>query len=134
MNMTGHLNSSRFLSHQLSKKVFFNATWVFGSGTPITIAESQYYDLDGQTILIYGKKNGFRGAPYHRLDISVSYKLFPKWGESEWNFSIINLYNRKNPYFYFADYDYGFGGSGKMTFYQQSLFPFLPSVSYSFKF
>jgi len=123
-----------FLSHRVSKKVFVSATWVFGSGAPITIAESQYYDLDGQTILIYGEKNGFRGAPYHRLDIGVSYKLFPKWGESEWNFSIINLYNRKNPYFYFADYDNGFGGSGKMTFYQQSLFPFLPSLSYSFKF
>ena len=43
--------------------------------------------------------------PYHRLDIGV--QLFkPKTKrkyESSWNFSIYNVYSRKNPYFiYFA--------------------------------
>jgi len=90
--------------------------------------------LENEVVLIYGERNSVRGEPYHRLDIGFSYKLFPKWGESEWNFSILNLYNRKNPYYYYAAYDNGFAGTGKMTFYQQSLFPFLPSVSYSFKF
>ena len=31
-------------------------------------------------------------------------------------------------------YDNGFNGTGKMTFYERNLFPFLPSISYGFKF
>jgi hypothetical protein len=123
-----------FINHRISKKLSFSATWVYGAGTPVTLPVAQYYDLEKETVLLYGPKNSVRGAAYHRLDVSLTYLLKPKWGESEWNFSIINLYNRKNPYFYFADYDIGFNGTGKMTFYQQSLFPLLPSVSYSFKF
>lgn len=123
-----------FFSHQLNERISFSATWVYGAGTPITVPVGQYYDLEGDVILLYGDKNSVRGNPYHRLDIGFAYKLYPKWGESEWNLSVINIYNRKNPYYYFTDYDIGFTGTGKMTLYEQSLFPFLPSVSYSFKF
>ncbi|MFO7829018.1 MAG: TonB-dependent receptor, partial [Bacteroidales bacterium] len=89
-----------FLSHRINKRIEANATWVYGAGTPLSIPTGQYYDLEGEVILIFGERNGVRGEPYHRMDVGVTYKLYPKWGESEWNFSIINLYNRKNPYYY----------------------------------
>lgn len=123
-----------FFSHQINRRIEANATWVYGAGTPLSVPTGQYDDLEGEVILIYGDRNGVRGEHYHRLDVGVTYKLYPKWGESEWNFSILNLYNRKNPYYYYSDYDNGFEGTGKLTFYKQSLFSFLPSISYSFKF
>jgi hypothetical protein len=123
-----------FFSHQINRRIEANATWVYGAGTPLSVPTGQYDDLEGEVILIYGDRNGVRGEPYHRLDVGLTYKLYPKWGESEWNFSIINLYNRKNPYYYYSDYDNDFEGTGKLTFYKQSLFSFLPSISYSFKF
>lgn len=123
-----------FFSHQINKRIEANATWVYGAGAPLSVPTGQYEDLEGEVILIYGDRNGVRAEPYHRLDVGLTYKLYPRWGESEWNFSIINLYNRKNPYYYYSDYDNGFDGTGKLTFYKQSLFSFLPSISYRFKF
>jgi hypothetical protein len=123
-----------YMAHQQTKKLSFSFSWVYGSGTPISIPVGQYYDLENEVVLIYGERNSNRGKPYHRLDVGINYRLSPKWGESVWSLSIMNLYNRKNPYYYYADYDIGFNGTGKMTFYEQNLFPFLPSISYSFKF
>ncbi|MFW6272961.1 MAG: TonB-dependent receptor plug domain-containing protein [bacterium] len=123
-----------YISHRINKRIETNVTWVYGAGTPLSIPTGQYYDLEGEVILIYGDRNGVRGEPYHRMDVALTYILYPKWGESEWNISIINLYNRKNPYYYYSDYDNSFDGTGKLTFYKQTLFPFLPSISYSFKF
>jgi hypothetical protein len=123
-----------FINHQLSKKVSVAATWVYGSGSPITIPVGQYNDIYGKTILIYSDRNSARGEPYHRLDIGLTHKSHMKWGESIWNFSIINLYNHKNVYYYSVAYDNDFNGSGNLSFYKNTLFPFMPSISYSFKF
>jgi hypothetical protein len=80
--------------------------------------------------------------PYHRLDIGATYthKKKKKF-QSSWNFSIYNLYSRKNPYFiYFAleanDGDDGSFAEGNVTpkAYQVSIFPILPSVTWNFNF
>jgi len=59
---------------------------------------------------------------------------------------IFNLYNRKNSYYYYYErekiikYEQGDGGyhsyavDGNIKIYQQNLYPFIPSISYSFKF
>ena len=61
--------------------------------------------------------------------------------QSSWNFSIYNLYSRKNPYFiYFAleanDGEDGSFEGGTVTpkAYQVSIFPILPSVTWNFNF
>ena len=74
-----------FLTHQISKKFFFNTTWVFGSGRPITLPENQYYDFgeDERTILIYGEKNTFCGRLPAGLDMGVcTKKLFPNGAQA----------------------------------------------------
>jgi len=69
---------------------------------------------------------------YHKLDIGVNFRKEKKWGERTWNISIYNVYNRQNPhYYYFTGSD---NNDGSLKLMQQSLFPILPSVSYSFKF
>jgi hypothetical protein len=84
----------------------------------------------------YGERNGYRMEPYHRLDLSATLfiKKKKRW-ESSWNFSFFNVYNRYNPYFiYFADDGSIEDNTLKVQAKQVSLFPFLPSVTYNFKF
>ena len=81
--------------------------------------------------------------PYHRADVSFNYTKNPdKKYHSTWNFSVYNVYNRKNPYFIYLDIeDTSADGSGSLETgglqakaYQTSLFPILPSISWNFKF
>ncbi|MBK6833283.1 MAG: hypothetical protein IPG89_02970 [Bacteroidetes bacterium] len=57
-----------------------------------------------QLLIIQRKRNSFRNTPYHRLDLSPT--LTPrkndkrKW-KSNWVFSVYNVYNRQNAFYYF---------------------------------
>lgn len=114
---------------QLTSRFIVSATWVFGTGLPYNIPRSQFVDLEGNNVLLYGKMNEFRQKTYHRLDIGVSYKTKKLKYESVWDFSIINLYNRRNPYMYRVS-----SSMHGVKLYEFSLFPFLPSLSYSIRF
>jgi hypothetical protein len=84
----------------------------------------------------YDGYNNFRLPPYHRLDLSASLRLKSNtFKESTLDFSVINAYNRANPYFVFykvirgdSNYDIDIRAE------QVSLFPLMPSVSWKFKF
>jgi len=135
--------------YEITKDITISSTWVYGTGNAITLPLAEYSpmphqltpdnnNLPGggggmyyQTISEYGEKNGFRMAPYHRLDLGVQFhKKFPKY-ERTWEISFYNLYNRRNPYFYFIGYeDY----TSRRVLKQISLFPIIPSVSYNVKF
>ena len=90
-------------------------------------------------------------AAYHRADISlniVSKKTIaredaqkvapvkaPRLYRSSWNFSIYNLYNRRNPYFiYFSNEGDITNGTFQTKANQVSLFPILPSITWNFEF
>jgi len=123
------------LTYEISKKFTASAVWVYASGNALTPPIARYY-FDNQIIVQWGTTNSYRMAPYHRLDVSLTYTPQKKKRyEQSWNFSVYNLYNRHNPY-YIAFVtegninDYNVTTSAK----QISLFPVLPSVSWSFKF
>lgn len=137
----------------IKKNIDFSATWVFNIGKAITLAESRYpipsdHDHDWGYSEIwslgahnYSSKNGYRMRAFHKLDLGVNFRKETNWGERTWNISVYNAYNRQNPYYYFFEMDFDFDeqgvpieGSSKLKLKQQSLFPILPSVSYSFKF
>ncbi|MDQ3047521.1 MAG: TonB-dependent receptor [Bacteroidota bacterium] len=62
-------------------------------------------------------------------------KRWAKNYASSWNFSIFNVYNRHNPYIiYFANEGSVTGGNLSISAKQVYLFPFLPSVTWNFKF
>jgi hypothetical protein len=142
------------LSFKLNEHINFGATWVYGSGYPITLAVSHHYVIDDNDDMgyyggekneltledgyEYGGKNAYRMRDYHRLDIGINFVKKKKWGERTWNISIYNLYNRQNPYYYDWDvteeYMNGKSNDARMHLYQSSLFPFMPSFSYSFSF
>ena len=120
--------------HTFGKRVSLSATWNYGTGYPTTLATEKYV-VDNDYILIYGKKNNFRMADYHRMDVAANFTKETKWGGIRtWTLSVFNVYNRQNPYYYYYYTNYNGSRLGKLQLFQQSLFSFFPSFSYSLKF
>jgi CarboxypepD_reg-like domain/TonB-dependent Receptor Plug Domain len=139
--------------YHLKPQITISATWVYGTGNALTLPDATYrsgYKIAGvdqagvaavnyrgefRELPDYGERNAFRAAPYHRMDVGVQFHKQMKRHERTWEFSIYNLYNRQNPYFYDyrSQYDRNTGITSK-TLSQYSIFTILPSLSYSFKF
>ena len=92
------------MSINVSQRVNFNFNFNYSSGRPISAPINRYADLNATNILFFGERNGYRIPDFHRLDVSMninpSYKINSKVKHS-WNFSVANVYARKNPYVVF---------------------------------
>lgn len=123
----------------IRNKLSVSAVWVFASGNTMTIPTGLYF-FGGSIITEYSERNGYRMPPYHRLDFSVDWTIVKKKRfETGLNFSVYNVYNRKNPFYIFIETDTVFDPSNQnfeisTQAYQMSLFPILPSVTWNFKF
>jgi len=127
--------------YKLNKHITLSGTWVYGTGNSITLPTSKYnvgHQLNSNfnqltEVKEFSTRNNFRMNAYHRLDFGIQFHKEKKWGERIWEISVSNVYNRQNPFFYTFDsklvnnVEYGF-------LKQVSLFPIIPSISYSFKF
>lgn len=135
-------------TYKLNDQWKFSAVWVYATGIAFTPTVGRFFGNIGiaggstpQDILPFfdvisvfpDEFNGSRLIPYHRGDISVIFKPKQKkeraWN-GEWNFSIFNAYNRKNPYFVYDDTDLANNVNERKMIY----FPAIPSISYNFKF
>jgi outer membrane receptor for ferrienterochelin and colicin len=142
-------NISIVCNHQFNKKVDLSLTWVYSSGNNATVALSQYILTgvpDYPTSFIYylnniEGRNNYSLPSYHRLDMGLNLHKQKPRGVRTWNFSIYNAYNKQNIFMLSWRYDF------ENTFidehgsrihpkklYNLSLFPIIPSISYSFKF
>ncbi len=130
-------------NRKIRENIDFSATWVFATGNAFTLATARHWIINdsGRLVLadVYSEKNSFRMKPYHRLDVGINFHKKTKWGERTWSFSIYNVYNQLNPYFYNwgTEYNEAPGSTSyipEQKLYQYSYFPIMPSVSYSFKF
>lgn len=120
-------------SYKYTKKWNFGASFTLQSGQPVTYPNGQYV-YQGITIPSYGERNGDSLPMYHHLDVSATYTPKPdknKGWQSEWVFSIYNLYSRKNAasISFRQNIDTGVNEAVKL-----SIFGMVPSVSYNFKF
>jgi outer membrane receptor for ferrienterochelin and colicin len=131
--------------YEINKNVTLSATWVYGTGNAITLPISTYQISDVPTLndqynrywangTEYTERNDFRMRAYHRADIGVQVSKEKKRGVRTWEFSAYNFYNRKNPFYYFIGPEEQFNPDSKQVLKQVSLFPVLPSVSWSYKF
>ena len=118
------------LMQKINEKWNLSAEWVFGSGNAVTLATVKFPGLDEWTLQTYEKRNSYRAANYHRLDISFKKTRITKWGISSWDLGMYNVYNRKNPFYYY----FGNDSRGRVALKRVSLFQMIPSISYSFKF
>ncbi len=125
--------------YKITNEVTFSGTWVYGTGNAITLPKSEYiavipgsspYQFGSNYVSDYGSKNGFRMEPYHRLDLGIQFHKELKKSIRTIELSVYNVYNRRNPYFYYIGYD----NAGNRKLRKVNLFPMLPSISWTYKF
>ena len=111
--------------------------WVYATGQSYTRVLGRYatYDspflgVDYNNAFVVGKVNASRLPSYHRLDLSFARTgTFFGMGEAEWQFQVINVYNRRNVWFQSFDFD---ENPVKQT--DVTLLPVIPAISYTVKF
>ena len=137
------------LIQELSKRVSLTGAWVYGTGNVVSLPVGRIFTSDPANgdfnlVPVFTERNAFRMPSYHRLDLGLILKFFPKWGEADLTFSAYNSYSRRNPYFIYFDtvssvrISDGNGGSIRVPTQfeakQVSLFPIIRSVTFNFKF
>ena len=140
------------LSHKFSDRIDMAATWVYSSGNWATLGMQDY---EGAVVpgtswseeLVYiTNRNNYRNPSYQRLDLGINFHKQKKHGRRTWNISLYNAYNRLNPYFVFPSTEYEevrvsdpiygdyYTTREKKTLKQITIFPIIPSVSYTYTF
>jgi len=132
------------VSHKLSDRIDFAASWVFNSGNSATLALQQYPQMPeefiddismGYAIKDIGyipSRNNYRLPAYHRLDLGINFHKQKKHGIRTWNISVYNAYNNMNAFMIYLGYEGENSDIKKLK--KLTLFPIIPSVSYSYKF
>ena len=150
-------------NHKINDKIDFSITWVYSSGNAVSFPQATYWGMNVpfyavsnftnpntsnaytyaghvaagyvdqgllthiETLDYYGNRNSTRMSPYHRLDFGINFHKKRKHFNRTISFSIYNIYNRKNPFFIYLDID-------QSEARQVSLFPIIPTLTYSFSF
>jgi hypothetical protein len=139
------------LTYKFNDKVDAGLVWVYGTGNAATLGASQYpgdnlfvHDSRYTMITDFPGRNNYRLPSYHRLDLGVNLHRQRKNGMSTWSFSVYNAYNRLNPFFVYWGEEWveepDPDNPGEKIYYSKpelikvTVFPIIPSVSYSFKF
>lgn len=132
-----------YLNYKTKKHFTFSFNWIYGTGYPISLPSGEYVasqntaqgNIPGLSVYDYDHKNNYRMVSYNRLDLSVQYShtIFRKMN-SNFELSLYNTYNRANPFYYqIANKDDSNSNSIRVL-KQTSLFPIIPSISWSLKF
>ncbi|HEV2478052.1 MAG TPA: TonB-dependent receptor, partial [Puia sp.] len=118
--------------YQAGLRWTISATWVYYTGNAVTWPNGKY-NIDGQTAFYYTERNAYRMPAYHRMDVAATLQgKKRKRFAGSWTFSIYNLYGRENAYSIVFQTDPN--DPTKTQALQYSLFRFVPSVTYNFKF
>ncbi len=118
--------------YELNNKWSFSASWIYYTGDAVSFPSGKY-NIENEVYFYYTERNGYRMPDYHRLDLGATLVLKKrKKMSSELAFSLYNAYGRQNAYsitFRESEDD-----PNKTEAVKLSLFRFIPSVSYNFKF
>lgn len=124
---------SLFGNFELNKKWRFNSNFIYQTGQPTNFPIGQF-EFQGLVVPFFGLRNQARLPSFHRLDIGATYR--PKQGknqrfQSEWVFSIYNVYNRMNA----ASINFRENqDTGSNEAVRTSIFGVVPAITYNFKF
>ncbi len=139
------------LTYKFNDRVDAGLVWVYGTGNAATLGVSEYPpenffpgDYYYSAITDFPGRNTYRTPAYHRLDLGVNLHKQKQSGIRTWSFSVYNAYNRLNPFFIYwtntwiEEPDPAKPGGklyySKPALTKVSIFPIIPSFSYSFKF
>jgi outer membrane receptor protein involved in Fe transport len=116
--------------YNLSDAWALSATWIYQTGNAVTFPSGKY-EVDGEIRCLYADRNAHRMPDYHRFDLSATWKFRKKKQyESNLNFSIYNVYGRKNACT--IDFEEDPHDPSKTRAVMTYLFTILPSVTYNF--
>jgi len=119
-------------TYELNLKWSLSGLFVYSTGNAVTFPTGKY-ELQGQTIFQYSRRNADRMPAYHRMDLSATYEPGKnKRFQSSWSFGIYNLYGRENAYA--ITFEDNPDKPGTTRAIQTSLFRFVPNITYNFKF
>jgi hypothetical protein len=118
--------------YTLSPRWTFSGTFIYNTGNAVTFPTGKYV-LNDMVMYQYGKRNADRMPATHRLDLSATYeKPAKRRFQSSWSFGLYNAYGRRNPYT--ITFKENKDNPQKIDAIQTSLFQWVPSVTYNFKF
>src|SRR5690606_6527660 len=115
--------------YQLNNKWSLSASFVYYTGNAVTFPIGKY-QVEDKVVNLYDKRNTNRYPDYHRLDLGATLQL--KQTEkfaSDLNFSIYNVYARKNAYI--INFREVAEDPRRTEAVKLSLFTILPSVTYN---
>lgn len=136
----------------VSQKVFswldLSATWVFRTGDAGTMAvqsyaapyfptnDSFFYTRPTEWVEHIPTRNNFRFPNYHRLDLSANMYKKHRYGTSMWTLSVYNAYVQKNPFLILPGTSKEKDASGNYPRVHKyvTIFPIIPSISYTYTF
>lgn len=126
---------SLVFNYEFSEKFDLSLNWVYGTGVAFTMPLAEYYMMgdDGQVVPVtqYSDRNAHRMPAYHRMDIGFNWHRVISWGKSTFSAGLYNAYSRRNPFAIDIRRNWE---TGERKLMQVSVFPILPSVSYTFNF
>lgn len=117
------------LSRKIYPRGLFNLSANYSTGRPVSAVNASYMLNGGLLVPDYSARNQYRIPDYFRVDVSFTVeKVFSKKGDSL-NFSIYNLFGRKNAYSVFWQRD---GDSQQLRPYRLAILgSIFPSITYS---
>ncbi len=138
------------LSYKFNDHIDASLSWVFSTGNAATLAlqdidpsggervqqsnEWDYYNYSS-TVPYVRSRNNYRMPNYHRMDVSINFHKKLRRGQRTINISVYNVYNHQNPYLVYESYQWSaLDNNGIKVLKQLSIFPILPSISYTWKF
>ncbi|MBN1925207.1 MAG: TonB-dependent receptor, partial [Prolixibacteraceae bacterium] len=137
------------LTYEFNDRMDMGVTWVYGTGNAVTLGKQKFKELPdptnswNNTLTYYEGRNNYRMPAYHRLDWGINFHKDLKYGSRTISVSVYNSYNRQNPFFLYWGYDYemvkdpetgNYYEESESALKQISIFPIIPSVSYTYKF
>lgn len=115
--------------YELNEQWSLSMLFVYSTGNAATFPSGKY-NVGGNTVFYYTERNGYRMPAYNRLDLGATYILSRGSDfESSLNFSLFNVYGMENAYS--IDFEEYLNGTRAV---QTSLFRWVPSITYNFKF
>jgi hypothetical protein len=118
--------------YSLTSRWTLSGIFVYTTGNAVTFPTGRYV-MNDMVIYQYGSRNADRMPATHRLDISATYERpAKKRYQSSWSFGLYNVYGRRNPYS--ITFRENAVNPQKIDAVQTSLFQWIPSVTYNFKF
>lgn len=94
-------NLNLSFKYRIDGRQSLSANFTFASGRPTTAPIVSYTNGNTIVVPIYTERNQLRIPDYHRLDLSYSIgmnKNKEKGFKTSWDFTLYNVYGRKNPF------------------------------------